>query len=304
MTLRKKILGILILAFSLISAAIFFIIQTWKSSLREGLEGQANVALSQQANILSDKILDGRRMLRILAMDDHLADTNIELIRLKLRQWSEEKTLFESFYYDTMESDVYPPTGPTLSVRDRDYFPRIQAGKEIIGAPIISRHTGKAVLLLTSPVRDIAGQLHRALAGTLMIQEIITRVTSGRELNHGANMYLFDTQGRALGSADTSFNTELEVVSQEKSPMAFALWMVVQRANNPKISAVQKTKAILNNKEIIAHFISIPELHWYLVHTQSVTELMAPMHKALIFSFSIIALLFYFAGYYFSYLKG
>ncbi len=292
MHLRSKLLIVLMSLMAITLAAVLSVRQVWQASLRDGLEAGANALLRQRGTVLSNEILDGRRMLRVLATDEGLAGADIESVRSRLRRWTQQATRFESFYFDTLDGDVYPPTGPSFSVRDRDYFPRIPAGEEVIGAPIISRHTGEPVLLLTVPVRDPGGRLRGALAGTLMIKDTIARATAGAPLGSGATMTLFDARGRVLGSTDAGSQAELQEASEQDSPMAFALWRALSTAEKPAAGDVRKTSIGLDEGEVLAHFTSIPEFDSYLVHAQPLKDLLAPSKRASVVSLIMLAAAF------------
>ena len=290
MTLRTKFLIALFGLLVTMLAAVHFVTQSWQAFLRTELEDSASSLLVKQGAVLSDSVLDAQRMLKLLVLDEDIQGTSLDAARAKLSKWGKQSSPFEAFYLNTLSGEVFPATGPAFSVRDRPYFPKVVAGEEVIGEPIISRQSNVPVLLLTAPIRDQNGLTKGALGGTLLLENLIAKIVATSP-NASATTTIFDNQGRVLATSDTEPVTLLDVAT-ENSPKLFQLWKTLSQTGNHPVAEVQETSIVSGHEEILVHFVTLPSLGWHLVHAQALSELLAPARQATTVSLAILALVF------------
>jgi len=81
-----------------------------------------------------------------------------------------------------------------LSLRDRDYFPRLMAGEEITGDLVLSKSTGKRSAIVAVPIRK-NGEIIGALGASLSVEEISRMLDEKMGLPGNLIFYALDQKG-------------------------------------------------------------------------------------------------------------
>jgi len=85
------------------------------------------------------------------------------------------------------------PTGETL--RDRAYFPTLLAGRDVVGALVISKSTGKRSLIIASPVL-VDGKMTGAVGVSMDATKLAATVDQAIRFPKDVVFYALDQQGQ------------------------------------------------------------------------------------------------------------
>jgi len=286
--LRTKLLVAMAVLLGLVLSAVLWVGRAWQDSLRRQQEASILVVLGKRAQSLQDKVRNARHLLGLLATQEVLVEGGTEPARVVLRRMEAQKTPFEAFYLDTLAGDVYPSKGAPFSIRDRSYFPRVQAGKAVTGTPVISRASGRPVLLMTVPLHDRQGRLCGALGGTLVLPEIIEPAVTG-VLGPGASLQVYAADGTLLGAAPAEPGPELAPPDARGRPRAFAIWQGL--SGGLRGAGPTPFQMILAGQETMVFAQNLTEPAWLIAYAQPVAGLMAPVRQMELVSAGVLALL-------------
>jgi methyl-accepting chemotaxis protein len=92
--------------------------------------------------------------------------------------------------YSTVEKGA---TGESL--KERDYFPTLLAGREVIGALVISKSTGKRSLIVASPVK-VDGKVAGAIGVSMDAEKLAASIDQSIRFPQDVVFYAIDRQGQ------------------------------------------------------------------------------------------------------------
>lgn len=88
--------------------------------------------------------------------------------------------------------------GPTeQSLSDRDYFPGLMAGKDVLGALVVSKSTGHRSVIVATPVM-VNGKAVAALGVSVRARLLSELVTTRTAMPAGLTFYTLDPAGRTV----------------------------------------------------------------------------------------------------------
>ncbi|HBP20625.1 MAG TPA: hypothetical protein DEA08_22905 [Planctomycetes bacterium] len=127
----------------------------------------------------------------------------------------------EELYHNDLAGNVLSASGVRFNVSDRYYFPASRKGEAVTTHAIVSRDTGRPIVLLLVPVRSEAGQHVASLGATLQLTALFERVRKLRPL--GGLAVLWDETGRMVHAYDppqgaSSAETALTPLTRTPSP--------------------------------------------------------------------------------------
>ena len=122
-------------------------------------------------------------------------------VRRNLRAWKAALPSAERLYYHQVDGGVYDADGLRANVRDRYYFPAFLRGEKIVTGSIISRASGRSVILILVPIRNSAGKVVGGLGATIRIEEVVRRVSDLR-LENGGFLLIIDDEGNVLSGQE------------------------------------------------------------------------------------------------------
>ncbi len=98
-----------------------------------------------------------------------------------------------------------PPSIGKVKVTDRDYFEQVvgQGKVDVVSKAIVSRTTGKPVIVLAQPLRDASGRLV-GLVNTGMDLDSLTNDLSATKIGQTGYAFILDGQGMVLAHPDKS----------------------------------------------------------------------------------------------------
>ena len=100
------------------------------------------------------------------------------------------------------------------NLSDRDYFPDLMAGDEVLGPLVVSKSTGKASLIAAVPV-EREGEVIGALGTSIFLDDLSTRLAAAIDLSDDMMFCATDDEGRVALHSDTESILEQDTVLPE-----------------------------------------------------------------------------------------
>ncbi|NSW91407.1 MAG: HAMP domain-containing protein [Firmicutes bacterium] len=197
-SLRLKILVpvlvLAILGFAGLSLSGYFLAQ---KIVVKDIEDMALSKVKMLVTDIEGKLQTYRMQVELLAETRAVKSMDWELIEEYI---SERKNMFkgyEMFFLADKSGNYIATTGQTGSVADRDYFSKVMDGETVITDPMISKISGKQVVVIVSPVKDDSGSVAGFIAGTLEFKEI-SSVIDAEKLGDTGYAYMINNKGEAI----------------------------------------------------------------------------------------------------------
>lgn len=276
---RGKLLVALSAMLGVLLVAVLATRAAWQSSLETRLVVSAEQLLAKSGEMVEIDVRTARQMLRLLAVPGYLDGDAPAEIQRKLDYLGRQSSHFEAFYFISLAGEVLPARGRSFSVADRDYFPRIVAGLEVIGEPIISRDTDSPILLITVPLYAQDSTLIGALAGAMVLSEIVDRAMLGLA-ERGGVLAIFDGQGRLLGANLNEGGALLEAPKAAQAPMAHAMAQMLGNSAPSLTSGVRHVERMVGDKPFEMFHSRLNDFGWHLVFAQPEVDWYAPIRPA------------------------
>jgi hypothetical protein len=111
-----------------------------------------------------------------------------------------------------------------LNLSDRDYFPGLMAGDEVLGPLVVSKSTGEASLIAAVPVvRE--GEVIGALGTSIFLDDLSTRLAVAIDLSDDMMFCATDDDGKVALHSDTESILEQDPVLPENVVFKTSLLM-------------------------------------------------------------------------------
>jgi len=163
---------------------------------------------------------------------------------------------------------------------DRDYIKQAFAGKSAVSDVLISRATGKPVVMLAAPVfkedtkgAPVIGVVVVRKDGPTFLSSLVNDIRTDYKTGYG---FLINNEGTIIAHPDTELvNKQFNPIKEaEKDPSQKQLADVIKRAIKDKTGSAEYT---LNGKEMVCAFMPLPEQPWILVQNVEKSEVVAPV---------------------------
>jgi methyl-accepting chemotaxis protein len=155
------------------------------------------VALRACQGMVEEHLEGVLRSLQTLAVMPEAGSGEWELVRPALERLSAELPTDATAWY-VLPDGSYASTEAGLSaasLKDREYFPSLLAGHDVIGSLVISKATGHRSIIVAAPVmRD--GRMVAALGVSVRARLVAELVDQGTELPDDLVLYALDAKGQ------------------------------------------------------------------------------------------------------------
>ncbi len=145
-----------------------------EDQLRVELEAETRAQLTLRTVMLKQDVRHRFESLARIASDPIYAEgTEAQRLGALRAHHHAVKERFEGLYLDDLDGNVVGVDGTHFNVRDRPYFRRIQRGERVVSRALESRATGDRIVVLTVPLRTEGDELIGALAGTVLVDDLV-----------------------------------------------------------------------------------------------------------------------------------
>jgi methyl-accepting chemotaxis protein len=250
------------------------------------------VTRNMEESVITGMISNGRSNADLLQVRlDTLLNQLWEIAnraRTRGMNWEVIKMSFEPDVdrIDSLDMGLVFPDGTTNYVRDaastnlgdRDYVKQAFAGKNAVSDVLISRATGKPVVMLAAPVfRDetkgapIVGVVVARKDGPTFLTSLVNDIRTDYKTGYG---FLVNSEGTIMAHPDKELvNKQVNPIKEaEKDPSQKSLANVITRVIKEKSGSAEYNH---DGKEIICAFMPLPGQPWMLVQNVEKSEVLA-----------------------------
>jgi methyl-accepting chemotaxis protein len=179
--------------------------------LKATLDASMQEVIVQAANMVHERIKNYYSELNALATNRIFRDgqyANRTDIRALFKEVAATRGHLDMFVADR-QGNTYSMSGGKTNIADRDYFQKALQGQNVVSDPIVSKATGKVIIIFAVPVKSdqeqISGVLVLVRDGN-ELSKLIADVTYGQS----GKAFMVNKQGVAVASYDLQ-----DVISQE-----------------------------------------------------------------------------------------
>ncbi|WP_027625893.1 methyl-accepting chemotaxis protein [Clostridium lundense] len=290
MTLKKKlpIIISLIIFLSLSLTGTINYIQSSKAmidstknsmiSINERVVSTMNTIINREQTLVT--ILSNRSNIIALmkAHNSSKLDDNYKKLIQSNNEWlkgyvKEVGNIEHAFIVDSKGLIISDSEASTIgkNVLDRDYHKTTMNGSKSIGSLVVSKSTGKQIIVFTSPIKvnnEILGYV-----GTAVLAESFSEHLSNININNtkGSYGYLLDSKGIMIYHKDLSkIGKPVENESIKK---------VVSDISSGKTLKPASVEYTYNNAKKVAAYNFVDKTNWILVITSDYNEIISPITK-------------------------
>lgn len=163
----------------------------------EQLTLDARTGLNAFAALVDQHLTDIRNGLRLLAATEDAASGQWNRIKGPLAQFSKDEPNDAAMWFARPDGSYYTvEQGLTKqNLKDRDYFPRLMAGKEVAGDLVISKSTGVPAAIFAMPLLS-KGHVVGAIGVSLSMAQVSSRIDQAVGFPKQVMFYALDGNGQ------------------------------------------------------------------------------------------------------------
>lgn len=129
-------------------------------------------------NFVEGKLEKWKAQVEILATTDMVRNFDYEKFQEYIEARNEMFMEYEMFFIADTAGMYKATTGSQGDISDRDYFPKAMKGEFTISEPVMSKATGKPVIIIAAPVKNANGNVVGMVAGTVELTGLSDMVSS------------------------------------------------------------------------------------------------------------------------------
>lgn len=174
--------------------------------------------------------------------------------------------LYETFFIADNSGNYVITSGSPGNVSDREYFKNVMQGKVVVSDPVVSRATGKTVIVVASPIMK-NGKINGLLGGTVPIDDISQRIGAIKAGDTGY-AYMVQGDGLIIAHKDESVLMKLNPIKDKDiDPM---LREAIQKVTRGETGI---SRYIFEGIDKYVAFNPIPGVSWGIAVTVPVVEI-------------------------------
>lgn len=129
-------------------------------------------------NFVEGKLEKWKSQVELLAATDMVRSFDNEKFKQYVNARSEIFKEYEMLFLADKTGAYKTTTGSEGNISDRDYFPKVMKGEAAISEPVVSKSTGKPIIVIAAPVKDSNGGIIGMVAGTMELNGLSGMVSS------------------------------------------------------------------------------------------------------------------------------
>lgn len=163
----------------------------------EGFALDPRVSLNAYAALVEQEFEGAGNGLRVLAASENAVSGDWNRIKGPLAIFAKGTPTSAAVWFARPDSSYFTvETGLTdQNLRNRDYFPALMAGKEVIGALVVSKSTGKRSAIIAVPVQD-GERVIGALGVSIAMEKVAAVVEDKIAFPSEVIFYALDSHGQ------------------------------------------------------------------------------------------------------------
>jgi len=193
--------------------------------------------------------------------------------------------VYETLFVADERGDYFITSGSPGNIADRDYFKLVMAtGQVTVSDPIVSKATGKAVVVVAAPINR-KGTVGGVIGGTVLLEGLAQRVSAIRV---GKTGYAYMAQGDGTFIAHPNADLVLKYNPLKDSGADSRMVEAARRMTGGEAGAA---RYVFDGVDKYVGFAPVSGVNWFLAVTAPVEELSAQISSLPVTS-SVTALAF------------
>ena len=161
-----------------------------------------------------------------------------------------------------------------VNVADRDYFKAVQEGKVVIGHPIQSRASGRAVVVVSVPLKNSEGKFIGAFCSVIRLDTLSSKLTNVK-VGETGYAFMVDKDGVVITHPNPEFLFKLNIKKIQGMERISA--RILAKESGSDLYVFKGTTKV-------AGFSYLPKTGWSIGVTVNRAELMTPVSKMMTYS--------------------
>ena len=104
---------------------------------------------------------------------------------------------YEMFLVSDSSGAYKATTGSDGNISDREYFSRAMKGEVVVSEPVVSRATGKPIIVIAAPIKAASGGFEGVVAGTMELH-YLSDIVDGEKFGKSGYAYMTDKKGLVM----------------------------------------------------------------------------------------------------------
>lgn len=201
-SLRLKILlpvmTIAVLGFLVVSGGSY--LQSHKI-VRTNVDLLTESKVEKLATLIDGLLMNWKSEIEILASSEGAKENDFEKFKSFL---SDRKSIYdgyEMFLLAGPSGEYKATSGSDGNISDRDYFKKVMQGETAVSDPVISKATGKPIIVVAAPVKDASGNISAVAAATMELTSI-SQIINAEKFGDTGFAYMIDSKGVVTAHRD------------------------------------------------------------------------------------------------------
>ncbi|MEZ2660105.1 methyl-accepting chemotaxis protein [Aneurinibacillus aneurinilyticus] len=264
--LKFKLLGVIV---PLIVIALSFVAWLNHNKAKEFLESNFQERAFIQLDLLSNKVNDWLQQQRDrvtnIATSMDMRSMNQEMQFSYLKSKMNEYQEYEMFFIADLHGKALTTAGQKVDVGSREYFKKvIEEQSYAISEPLISRASGKLVVVIASPIYNQQKQLSGMLGATVPITTM-NEIVAGQKIGQTGYAYMVQKDGLVISYPQQEEILKLNVYKLNIPPLTAG----IQEAFTGKTGY---KRYAYKGVDKYAFFSKVPATGWVVAITAPVKE--------------------------------
>ncbi len=253
----------------------------------------------QQVMLINNWFKERSRDIKELSSHHIFLEQNLEDIETFLQnKKNAPENEFNNFVFVDADGKVLVDTGgikKEVNLSDREYFKTAMAGKDAVSELLMSRNTGRPVIIISSPVYSRNGQIIGLVFGTVGM-DAVNKVMEEFRIGRSVEAYLVDEKGVMLTESRFSSVLKEQGLIKDSTRYSFVVdTLAAERVRRGESGFAEYQD--YRGKKTLGAFVWMPERKWGLIVEMDKNEVLGTCIEKLLGMVIIFLLLYTFVIY-------
>ncbi|WP_432662112.1 methyl-accepting chemotaxis protein [Wukongibacter baidiensis] len=271
-SLKQKILiPVLIVAILGIFSLSFVAYMEARKMLISDVEEISKNKVEKLVISADDSIKVWKEKIDVLSTIGVVKDTDYKGLKKYTTQNSNMFKEFEAIIISGRDGKFLSTSGQGGNISDRAYFPKVMKGESIVSQPVISKATGRPIVVIAAPIKDDNGKVIGLIGGTVNLS-IITDIVNAEKLGETGYAYMINNNGIVMAHPNSELILKQSFLESESESLV--------KITEKMISGEVGTDSYMyEGKEKIAAYAPLKSTGWSIAMSAYYYELTESIDK-------------------------
>ncbi|MCY6483094.1 methyl-accepting chemotaxis protein [Clostridium aestuarii] len=235
-----------------------------KKIIVNDVEQIAQNKVEKMVTIADDKLHEWKMEVSLLSSIESVKKLNYEEVKKFVSKNQEKFNEFQGIIVSDKSGKYFGTNGATGDIGEREYFDEVMNGNTVVSNPVISKSTGKPIIVVAAPIKSEGGEIIGLIGATVNLS-IITDVINAEKLGDTGYAYMINSDGLVMAHPNSEFILKNNVL-QNKSETFVAM---SQKMVNGE-SGIDNYE--IEGSEKIAAYVPLESTEWSIAMTTAYSE--------------------------------